>query len=387
MWNARARPVVNPASICSSKTPRSWITAPIRPPRNWALSAMGAGVGLSCTRPWRCGSSPARWNNSLKAYWWDCSINNVTARGLHPQGKRARNASAARANPKLGRRDSSRPAGWPLAVNGFTWRIGNRTFTNRSSVASSTEWILWFAAISSGVWRMKRDRCLPCWKRRRCWGKALGNCAPERAKRPAPPSWSCAVCGWLWTGRGDPAAGNRRSGTLAWWKSEKCMPPEGVQEPLRWLLLTSLPCATQAQVQRVVGRYVARWWIEEYHKALKSGAGVEASQLERGDWLEPLIGVLAVVAVRLLSARMLARSRLDTQAAAASFGPQMLAILEKKFGPPKGEWTNRNVIIATVRLGGFLARKHDGMPGWQTIWRGWQRLRWMGQGVETLNQP
>ena len=137
----------------------------------------------------------------------------------------------------------------------------------------------------------------------------------------------------------------------------------------------------------MVGPYAARWWIEEYHKALKSGAGVEASQLERGDRLEPLIGVLAVVAVRLLSARMLARSRLDTQAAAASFGPQMLAILEKKFGPPKGEWTNRNVIIATVRLGGFLARKHDGMPGWQTIWRGWQRLRWMGQGVETLNQP
>jgi hypothetical protein len=55
----------------------------------------------------------------------------------------------------------------------------------------------------------------------------------------------------------------------------------------------------RTQVLRVVGRYTARWWIEEYHKALKSGAGVEASQLERADGLESLIAILAVVAVRL----------------------------------------------------------------------------------------
>ena len=160
--------------------------------------------------------------------------------------------------------------------------------------------------------------------------------------------------------------------------------PEGVKEPLHWILLTSLLCETKAQAQRVVGLYTARWWIEEYHKALKSGAGVEESQLEGADRLESLIGVLAVVAVRLLSAKMLARSRPESYAAAASFGGQMLVRLEKKFGKPKNGWTNHNVIVATARLGGFLARKHDGMPGWQTIWRGWQRLIWMCEGVQTL---
>ena len=160
--------------------------------------------------------------------------------------------------------------------------------------------------------------------------------------------------------------------------------PEGVKEPLHWKLLTSLPCQTLAQARRLAGRYAARWWIEEYHKALKSGAGVEASQLERSDRLESLIAVLAVVAVRLLSAKLLARSRPETFEAAASFGPEMLALLERKIGPPKGGWTNRNVMIATARLGGFLARKHDGLPGWQTIWRGWQRLMWMSEGLATL---
>jgi hypothetical protein len=155
-------------------------------------------------------------------------------------------------------------------------------------------------------------------------------------------------------------------------------------EPLHWLLLTSLPCTTWAQAQRVVGRYAARWWIEEYHKALKSGAGVEDSQLERASRLEALIAVLAVVAVRLLSAKMLARSCPESFEAATSFGPEMLALLEKKLGAPKGGWTNQNVMVAIARLGGFLARKHDGSPGWQTIWRGWQRLMWMCEGLETL---
>jgi hypothetical protein len=161
--------------------------------------------------------------------------------------------------------------------------------------------------------------------------------------------------------------------------------PEGVKEPLYWILLTSLPCSTKAEVQRVVGRYPARWWIEEYHKALKSGVGVEQSQLERGYRLESLIGVLAVVSVRLLSTKMLARSRPESFEAAESFGPPLLELLEKKLGKPKGGWTNANVMIATARLGGFIGRKSDGMPGWQTIWRGWQRLMWMAEGVETLN--
>jgi len=161
--------------------------------------------------------------------------------------------------------------------------------------------------------------------------------------------------------------------------------PEGVKEPLHWILLTSLACRTLAEARRVVGRYSARWLVEEYHKALKSGAGVEDSQLETGGRLETLIAVLAIVAVRLLNTKMLARSRPEGLEAKESFGREALAILEKKFGRPKEGWTNRTVLICTARLGGFLARKHDGMPGWQTIWRGWQRLLWMCEGLETLS--
>lgn len=162
--------------------------------------------------------------------------------------------------------------------------------------------------------------------------------------------------------------------------------PEGVREPLHWILLTSLPCRTLAQARQLAGRYTARWWVEEYHKGLKSRAGVEDSQLANGGRLEPLIAVLAVVAVRLLNSKMLARSRPKGAEARESFGPEALEILEKRLGRPRGGWTNRNVLVATARLGGFLARKHDGMPGWQTIWRGWHRLMWMCEGLQIANE-
>lgn len=161
--------------------------------------------------------------------------------------------------------------------------------------------------------------------------------------------------------------------------------PEAV-EPLHWLLLTSLACTKWVQVRRIVARYTARWWVEEYHKALKSGAGVEDSQLERAYRLESLIAILAVVAVRLLNAKWLARARPDEPVDPQVFGPQALAILTVRFGEPKAGWTHHSTLKCVARIGGFLARKADGMPGWQTIWRGWQRLMWMCEGLEIM-QP
>ena len=161
--------------------------------------------------------------------------------------------------------------------------------------------------------------------------------------------------------------------------------PAGI-EPLHWLLLSSLPCQRWAEVQRIVGRYAARWWVEEYHKALKSGVGAEESQMQRAYRIETLVAVLAIVAVRLLNAKWLARTRGAEPVDRNVFGEQALDILAAKFGQPAGGWTHQSALVAVARLGGFLARKRDGMPGWQTIWRGWQRLMWMCEGLETMQR-
>ena len=163
-------------------------------------------------------------------------------------------------------------------------------------------------------------------------------------------------------------------------------PPVEV-EPLHWILLTSLPGTSLVQARRIVGRYTARWHIEEYHKALKSGAGVEDSQLEKAHRLETLIAVLALVALRLLNTKLLARARPDQALEPGQVGAEALIILEERFGKPKTGWTQSAFWLAVARLGGFIGRKSDGTPGWQTIWRGWQRLLWMSEGLDHFNQP
>ena len=165
-------------------------------------------------------------------------------------------------------------------------------------------------------------------------------------------------------------------------------PPKGTQ-PLRWVLLTSWPISTACDCRRVVRAYAKRWLIEQYHKCLKTGCGVERSQLATAQALSALTGVLAVVSLRLLDAMLLARARPDEPVTPQQLGPDALAVLTATFGKPEGgrRWTHRTSLRAIARLGGFLARTGDGEPGWQTIWHGWQRLLAMVEGYSLAEPP
>lgn len=159
--------------------------------------------------------------------------------------------------------------------------------------------------------------------------------------------------------------------------------PEGVTR-LHWVLLTSWPCDTFEQALRVAKTYAQRWLVEEYHKALKSGTHIEDSQLTTAEEVKALLGVLALVAVRLLNMKLLAANRPDEAPVPESLPPEGWAILEIKYGKPADGWTHHTLLVAIARLGGFLARRSDGTPGWITIWRGWQRLSLMAQGAALL---
>jgi len=159
---------------------------------------------------------------------------------------------------------------------------------------------------------------------------------------------------------------------------------ETINPPIRWVLLTSLPCETLEQARQIAMRYARRWLIEEYHKALKSGANVEESQLESAQALQSLLGILAVAAVRLLNMKLWANRQPQQKIPPQAVGAEELSLLTAEFGAPIGGWTYGNTLIAIARMGGFLARKNDGSPGWITIWRGWQRLNTMAQGVRAL---
>jgi hypothetical protein len=154
--------------------------------------------------------------------------------------------------------------------------------------------------------------------------------------------------------------------------------------PVHWVLLTDLPVGTLAQCRRVIGIYRSRWLIEEWHKALKTGLRVEASQLSDTRRLSALLGILSVVAVFLVQQKLLARSQPDAALDPTQTDPAMLAVLQK-IDPPQGWPTRRWFWIALAKLGGFPARTGDGDPGWLTIWRGWQTLMILVRGYELAN--
>jgi hypothetical protein len=149
-------------------------------------------------------------------------------------------------------------------------------------------------------------------------------------------------------------------------------PPQGV-EPIEWMLLSDEPVNNLEDAVRLGDWYTLRWMVEQYHQCLKSGCRVESRQLEHVDRLEPLIGMLCVLAVRLLQLKN--DTRLMPQAPAIKQVPgKSVRTLAKMLNVAAETITLRQFTHEVAKLGGFLGRKGDGEPGWLTLWRGWHEL-------------
>jgi hypothetical protein len=151
------------------------------------------------------------------------------------------------------------------------------------------------------------------------------------------------------------------------------------EQPVEWVLLTNRPLADVDAMRTVVGYYQQRPIIEEYHKAFKSGCGVERLQQRTGVALQAAIGMTAVLAVGLLELRDRARdSATQDQPAVAWAGEAAVRVLSVwRLGTPQLDWTVKTFVSALGRLGGHMNRPSDGPPGWQTLWRGMRKLRAM----------
>jgi hypothetical protein len=100
---------------------------------------------------------------------------------------------------------------------------------------------------------------------------------------------------------------------------------------------------------------------------------MEKRQLENCQALQSLLGFLAIIACRLLQLRTISRNHSNTLA--ISFIPQHFITVLTALGLlPDSNITVSQFWKAVARLGGFIGRKCDGNPGWQTLWFGWQRL-------------
>jgi hypothetical protein len=153
--------------------------------------------------------------------------------------------------------------------------------------------------------------------------------------------------------------------------------PPAEQEPLEWFLLTDEPVTNLESALRVQGWYENRWIIEELNKAQKTGCRIENPQFTTEAALQPTIALLSVVAVFLLMPRDLAdRPDAKTRPACEVLDPQMVETLcVWRHGKRLLTWSVHDFVLALGRLGGHQNRKGDGLPGWLTLWRGWQALQ------------
>lgn len=108
--------------------------------------------------------------------------------------------------------------------------------------------------------------------------------------------------------------------------------------------------------------YRHRWLVEDYHQCLKSGCRIEERQLQSVDGLIRLLGLLSPLAIRLLQLRAYAREAPE-RLASEMIEPLMLAVLAEHSAQAPATMTLGTFWTEVARLGGYLARSHDGPPG------------------------
>ena len=160
------------------------------------------------------------------------------------------------------------------------------------------------------------------------------------------------------------------------WEAE---PPPG-EKPVEWVLFTTDPIDNEEQILRIVDRYRARWTIEMYFKALKTGCAYESRQLEDFDSLANALAVFAPIACTLLDLRSEARRTPDAPADLVLSKSQIEVLRVLGRIPLPEAPTQRQALLAVAALGGHI--KWNGEPGWQTLGSGYRELLTLTAGWE-----
>lgn len=146
--------------------------------------------------------------------------------------------------------------------------------------------------------------------------------------------------------------------------------PKG-EPAVEWFLWTTLPIDSRKDLLAVVDAYRARWVIEEYFKALKTGCAIERRQLESAHALQNALAVFAPVAWLLLRLRSISRAR-PTSPGSNLFSTKQLTLLRALALRRRHHLATapdaRAVMLALAAVGGHLPNNGD--PGWQILGRG-----------------
>jgi Transposase DNA-binding len=163
--------------------------------------------------------------------------------------------------------------------------------------------------------------------------------------------------------------------------------PAGVA-PLEWILLSNRPAGDLTAASVIADWYGHRPIVEDLHKGMKTGCGVETLQFTTEAALQPVIALLSVVAVFLLGLRDAARDPATASDPATQYVPVNYSevLCAWRHGVVRADWTVGEFYFALGRLGGHQNRTSDPPPGWLVLCRGWTLLQAMVAGVEAIGR-
>jgi hypothetical protein len=206
---------------------------------------------------------------------------------------------------------------------------------------------------------------------------------PSRGGRPARTAVVHIAAAPVWVPAPTEVRHRWQQPILAAWviRVWEAAPPAGVDEPLEWVLVCSLPTVTRADINERRAWYSCRWLVEVYHDIEKNGCAEEDRRFETAEPLEACLAVLSVVAVRVFQLRCALESQPQAPAEQVATAGE-IAVVRRVLRRTKGALTVREFVRGVARLGGFLGRKGDGNPGVRSLWRGYQRLQDMILGFQ-----
>lgn len=136
------------------------------------------------------------------------------------------------------------------------------------------------------------------------------------------------------------------------------------EEPIEWILLTNQPIAALAAAKEAVEDYACRWMIEDYHKALKTGCGIEQTQMTTLHGLRNVIALTSVLAVHVLRLRCKARDEQIAQQPARLHEEELKVQLAAR-DSQHANWRTMTVwefFIAVARMGGYVLNPKNARP-------------------------
>jgi hypothetical protein len=157
------------------------------------------------------------------------------------------------------------------------------------------------------------------------------------------------------------------------------------EEPVEWMLLTTLPIDTPEQVKKVVEYYCVRWQIEILFKTLKSGCRIEERRFEHVERTERALGLYLIAAWRTMFVTWMGRQcpEADCQAIFEPSEWKAVWMATQRTMPPKKRPTLEKIVTLIAQLGGYVLRKNS-EPGTQTVWIGMQRMHDLALAWDTF---